>query len=184
MSDQSTSTVGNIATEAVTDIVEMHPDIASLKFLLGTWSGTGTGEYPTIPAFAYNETITFSHTGKPYLLYTQATTHAEDGRALHAETGYWRLPTTEHMEILLAHPTGFAEVLEGTFDKHADRGGVVDVKSTSVGRTKTSKEVKQTERVFTIDLTGAVPSLTYTVSMRGVGVPMRSHLTATLTRQT
>ena len=60
---------------------ELHPDVSVLSALLGTWEGTGTGEYPTIDDFAYLESITFTHVGKPFVAYTQRTRHPETGAA-------------------------------------------------------------------------------------------------------
>jgi THAP4-like, heme-binding beta-barrel domain len=167
----------------VSETFDIHPDIASISYLIGTWTGTGQGEYPTIEPFSYTETVTFSHVGKPYLSYTQETRHADDGRLLHAEVGYWRMRTSEFLELVIAHPTGVAEVLEGTYDRDGERGGAAVLKSTTVGRTVSSKEIKLTERTFTMDRTVDQPTMIYTVGMRAVGVPMRPHLTASLTKQ-
>eukprot|EP01018_Ginkgo_biloba_P028788 Gb_35835 [translate_table: standard] len=42
----------------------IHPAIAPISFLLGTWRGEGEGGFPTIQSFKYGEEIKFWHSGK------------------------------------------------------------------------------------------------------------------------
>src|ERR1700758_981878 len=94
---------------------DLHPDLQALAPLLGTWQGRGSGESPTIELFDYVEEVVFSHVGKPFLVYGQKTRAATDGRPLHAETGYLRVPRPGHVELVLAHPSGITEMEGGTY---------------------------------------------------------------------
>lgn len=153
----------------------LHPDLAPLAPLLGVWSGRGHGEYPTIEPFAYDETVSFTHVGKPFLVYSQRTRDAVDGRLLHAETGYWRMPRHDWVEVVHAHPTGVVEIAEGAF-----RDSTLQLRSVTVARTGSAKEVTAIERDFTID--GDL--LGYAVRMAALGLPLRHHLAAELRRET
>lgn len=156
---------------------DLHPSIAMLAPLVGTWSGPGAGEYPTIDSFQYVEEVTFGHVGKPFLAYSQRTRAADDGRPLHAEVGYLRVPSAGRTELVLAHPTGIAEIEEGTISADDDTL-VLELTATSIGLTASAKEVTALSRSFRL----VGDELSYTVRMGAVGLPVQHHLSATLRR--
>lgn len=159
-------------------MADLHPGVAVLAPLLGTWSGTGHGQYPTIEPFDYGEDVTFGHTGKPFLTYTQRTRASADGRPLHAETGYLRVPAPGRIEFVIVQPTGVTEVDEGVLS--VDGSGLgIDAESTSIGLTGSAKEVTAVTRSIRV----AGDELSYTLLMGAVGVPLVKHLSATLHRQ-
>lgn len=158
---------------------DIHIEIAPLAFLIGTWSGRGRGDYPTVDEFEYLETATFiAPPGKAFLFYQQKTArggdHPEAGNPLHAEVGYVRPAPDRAVEMVVAQPTGITEVLHGSVDGHT-----VALRSTAVQTTATAKHIETTERVISVD----GDRMAYRLSMGAVGQPHQLHLTAELWRE-
>jgi THAP4-like, heme-binding beta-barrel domain len=157
--------------------IEPHPSLRPLLYLLGRWEGAGVGGYPTIESFRFGQEISFSHNGKPYLIYSSRTWLLDDegaiGRPLAMETGFWRPQPDNQLEVLLAHPTGFAEVYLGQIT-----GTKIEMATDAVVRTSSAKEVTAGRRLY--GLIG--PDLGYAYDMAAVGQPLQSHLSAQLKR--
>ncbi len=172
-----------------------HPAIAPLSFLLGRWRGTGKGDYPTIKPFDFLQEVTFSHIGKPYLIYTSRSwrlatdeqgelTRDADGalirvEPLAVETGFWRPQPAGKLEVLLTHPTGITEIYAGEFRSLTSIEMVTD----AVARTASAKPYTAGKRLY-----GLVPSqtregeqdLAYAFDMAAMGQPLTAHLWAVL----
>ena len=192
--ESSTPQSGGTEQVSPIDLPEEHPAIAPLSFLLGRWVGTGKGGYPTIEDFDYAQEVSFTHIGKPYLIYTSRTwrlateadgklVRGEDGelkrvQPLAVETGFWRPQPDNRVEVLLAHPTGITEIYVGEV-----KGTRIDLATDVVARTSTAKPVTAGKRLY-----GLVPSetregekdLAYAYDMAAMGLPLTPHLSAVL----
>ena len=158
-------------------VPDPHPAIAPLSFLLGRWEGAGVVGYPTIESANYGEEISFSHNGKPFLIYSSRTWLLGDdgaiGRASHLEVGFWRPQPDNALEVLITHPTGITEIYYGTIS-----GTKIEMATDAVVRTATAKEVTAGKRLY--GLVGA--DLAYAFDMAAVGQPLQPHLSAQLKR--
>lgn len=163
---------------------DLHPDVAPLAWLLGTWHGNGKGEYPTIDAFDFEQDVVFAHDTRPFLHYFSRTwVTDETGERLRPgamETGFLRPagPAPEGsdgiaVELVLAHNTGYAEIWFGVAD-----GPRITLATDVVARTQSAKEYTAGQRMY-----GLVEgSLMYAYDMAAEGQEMQSHLWGKLAR--
>jgi hypothetical protein len=145
-----------------------------LDVLPGVWEGAGEGHYPTMEPFAYREQLTFAQlVDKPILGYAQRTWREGTAAPLHAECGYLRVDG-DHVELVVAQPTGFTEV-------HHGRGsdGVYELGLTAFARTATALRVDTVRRRWEIDGGDLVVDLW----MSYAGVVDGHHLRARLHRR-
>ncbi len=154
-----------------------HPAVAPLSFLLGRWEGAGVLGYPTIDSANYGEEISFSHNGKPFLIYSSRAWLLEAdgsaGRPSHMEVGFWRPQPDNALEVLITHPTGITEIYLGTIS-----GTKIEMATDAVARTATAKAVTAGKRLY--GLVGT--DLAYAYDMAAVGQPLQPHLSAQLKR--
>ncbi len=156
---------------------DLHPDLMPVVWLLGTWHGSGKGEYPTVQAFDYDQEVVFAHDGRAFLHYFSRTwitdQQGERVRPGALETGFLRPVGDNKLELVLAHPTGYAEVWYGEV-----QGARVTLATDLVARTETAKEYTAGQRMYGL-VDGA---LMYAYDMAAEGHEMQSHLWGKLER--
>lgn len=152
----------------------LHPNLARVAGLIGTWRGNGFGTYPTISDFEYLDEWEFRDIGKPFLLFIERTQIG--GVAMHTETGYLRFPAPDTVELVAAIPTGQSELAEGTVGERD--GALVIAMAGDVRNTSSAKRVDRMERTFVLD----GHDLAYEMNMAAVGQGMTLHLRSQLTR--
>jgi len=156
---------------------DLHPDLMPVVWLLGTWHGTGKGDYPSIEAFDYDQEVVFAHDGRRFLHYFSRTWITDDQgervRPGALETGFLRPAGDKQLELVLAHPTGYAEVWYGEVE-----GARITLATDLVARTSTAKDYTAGQRMYGL-VDGA---LMYAYDMAAGGHEMQSHLWGKLER--
>lgn len=156
----------------------LHPECAKVAWLLGTWQGTGEGDYPTIEKFRFAQELIFTHDGRPFFHYmSKATLIDENGdkvRDAAIETGFLRPKADGSFEFLLTHNTGFVEIYHGEAV-----GGKIEMTTDAVVRSATAKEYVGGHRMY-----GLVEGdLWFAYDMAAMGQELQPHLWGRLVRQ-
>lgn len=160
-------------------------ELLPLSWLIGTWVGVGVGGYPTIDEFQFAQEVIFMTDGRPFLSYWSRSWELDSEgnrvRPRASESGFWRPRPDNRCEVLLAHPTGYAEVwvgdvtVTGIVDAQIT-GARVELQTDVVARTESAKEVTGGTRLY-----GLVEGeLLWRYDMAAVGQPLQAHLSARL----
>ena len=156
---------------------DLHPELLPLAWLLGAWHGNGRSEYPDTEPFAFEQDVAFTHDTRDFLHYfSQTWVTDEAGERTgpgHLETGFLRAVGDSKVELLLAHPTGYAEIWYGEID-----GPRLTMATDLVARTVAASEYTAGQRMY-----GLVEgTLMYAIDAAAGGHPMQSQLWGKLNR--
>ena len=119
---------------------ELHAEVTALRRLSGEWTGGGRGDFPTIDAFRYTETLRFYWNGvDPMLQFEQRTWVANevDPRKdpLHWEVGFFRALPGFGVELTNVQNGERVEAMRGKIESGGDVV-VLSMDSTLLGNDK------------------------------------------------
>jgi hypothetical protein len=155
----------------------LHPDLMGIAWLIGRWEGVGKGTYPGTEDFEFGQQIDFAQNGGNYLHYLSQTFEmGPDGKAvrpLGMETGFWRPQRDAGIEVVMCHPSGYAEVWYGKI-----AGAKIELATDAVVRTASADDYSAGQRLY-----GNVEGdLLWTFDKAALGQPLQTNLWARLTR--
>jgi hypothetical protein len=156
-----------------------------LEFLVGTWRGEGVGAVPGGggPDYPYAEEIRIFADGSPSLAYSSRVTAVDDGRWLHAESGWWLPQEAEAedgnlvVELVLTRPTGVTEVLIGALST-GPAGEQIELASDVVARTPSAPAFTADKRLYAV----RGGKLMYAIDLAAGDSGLAPHLAAALDR--
>ena len=165
--------------------IEIPTELKPLGWLIGRWIGVGTGQYPTIENFRFEQEVAFSTDGRPFLTYWSRSWLLDDEgvrlRPLATEAGFWRARPGNVVEVTLAHPTGYSEVWLGSLEvtgmtNAVITGARIDMRSEQIIATPNAKPYSAGHRLY-----GLVNGrLLWAFDMAAMGEPMTNHLAVNL----
>jgi hypothetical protein len=142
-----------------------------LLLLIGEWSGTGRGEFPTIEPFEYLETISFAADHRPFLHYEEKTKRRNAGQTdyvpSHWESGFLRLLANGEVELINTQGSGRLERLTGSLEQ-TETGLILRLKSTAF---LNDPRMVETSRTITVEGN----SMHYTQTMYTTAVSGPAH---------
>src|SRR5688572_5939208 len=151
-----------------------------LHLLVGEWSGTGRGEFPTIEPFEYLETLQFASDGRPFLHYEQKAKRRNVGQTdyipSHWESGFIRRLPTGEVELVNVQGGGRLERLAGSLEQ-TETGMILHLQSTAF---LNDPRMLQTSRTYTLEGDG----LHYIQEMHTTAVPQPAHHVETRLKRT
>ena len=153
-----------------------HLKTFRLHFLLGKWTGKGSGQFPTITSFNYTEILTFNFDGVNDLIqYEQRTWLTPNNTPSHWESGFIKPFDGEDnvFEISNSQDSGRVEVLRGEYYKQNG----FDILHFKMKLIQNDPRMVSSERIFTIQNN----QLSYVKKMATRNTPEhQQHLQATL----
>jgi hypothetical protein len=158
----------------------VNDQLLALLPLVGVWRGIGTGAVASSGAqFMFGQQLTFSHDGRPFLIYESRTWLVDAAgdliRLAFREAGFWRPGLgPDDIEVQLATAAGIVEIFAGTAGDNR-----WEISSSGLAYTATARPVVGERRLYAI--TG--DSLGYATELHGPDdAGFAPHLSARLDR--
>ncbi|XP_018573555.1 THAP domain-containing protein 4-like [Anoplophora glabripennis] len=154
------------------NIGKIHEKLKSLSWMVGEWKSiTAVVNYPTMKSpVNYNENLSFTSLGQPFLNYRSLTWNTENGAPMHLESGFLRIDEDEvSVSFLIAQSFGVATVEEGTAKDNA-----IITNTSAIGHMKfVRQKVVRLQRYYKLNEGG---QLEYTVLMETPRTPLTQHV--------
>jgi hypothetical protein len=156
----------------------LHRDLMPVAWLVGTWRGSGRGEYPNIESFDYAQEVSFNHDGQDHLSYFSRTWVIDSNKDIvkpyNSEVGFWRIRDKEVLEVVLSSNSGSNEGWLGLV-----RGPKIQLAMDKAYESPSSKAISAGSRLY-----GLVDGQLFTsLDVAKDGHELQAYMWSTLERQ-